>query len=348
MVKAYVKTDYSDNPVLHDYEQIPPIPLTDGGTGGTDAASAKTSLGLGSAADKAISDFLQAVNNLSDLVSTASARTNLGLGTAATHAITELLQVANNLADLASASSARTNLGLGTSSTHASTDFLQVMNNLSDITNAATARLNLGLGTASTKATTDFLQTINNLSDVISVSTARLNLGLATIAASGSYTDLSNKPTIPAAQVNSDWNASTGIAQILNKPTINSRSYNNTASHSIVTGTGATGFQISSTRESEVRYNLTIVTTATLVTGAVGVIVLEMAPTNSVTPSDWVEIGRLTNGQVFSLAVAIGCTQTISGQLSAAVPVGYYVKLRSINTTGTPIYTYNSGQEVLL
>lgn len=42
----------------------------------------------------------------------------------------------------------------------------------------------------------------------------------ATVATSGSYADLSNKPTIPAAQVNSDWNATTGSAQILNKPTI--------------------------------------------------------------------------------------------------------------------------------
>jgi hypothetical protein len=43
---------------------------------------------------------------------------------------------------------------------------------------------------------------------------------LAAVATSGSYTDLSNKPTIPAAQVNADWNASSGIAQILNKPSI--------------------------------------------------------------------------------------------------------------------------------
>ena len=43
---------------------------------------------------------------------------------------------------------------------------------------------------------------------------------LATVATSGSYNDLSNKPSIPAAQVNSDWNASSGVAQILNKPTI--------------------------------------------------------------------------------------------------------------------------------
>lgn len=43
---------------------------------------------------------------------------------------------------------------------------------------------------------------------------------LATVATSGSYADLSNKPSIPAAQVNSDWNAVSGVAQILNKPTI--------------------------------------------------------------------------------------------------------------------------------
>ena len=43
---------------------------------------------------------------------------------------------------------------------------------------------------------------------------------LATVATTGSYNDLTNKPTIPAAQVSSDWNASSGVAQILNKPTI--------------------------------------------------------------------------------------------------------------------------------
>lgn len=42
------------------------------------------------------------------------------------------------------------------------------------------------------------------------------------VATSGSYDDLSNKPTIPAAQVNADWNAGSGVAQILNKPTLGS------------------------------------------------------------------------------------------------------------------------------
>jgi hypothetical protein len=47
----------------------------------------------------------------------------------------------------------------------------------------------------------------------------------ATVATSGSYSDLTSKPTIPAAQVNSDWNAATGVAQILNKPTLFSGAY---------------------------------------------------------------------------------------------------------------------------
>ena len=43
---------------------------------------------------------------------------------------------------------------------------------------------------------------------------------LAPVATSGLYSDLTGTPTIPAAQVNSDWNSNSGVSQILNKPTI--------------------------------------------------------------------------------------------------------------------------------
>lgn len=43
---------------------------------------------------------------------------------------------------------------------------------------------------------------------------------VAPVALSGSYTTLTDKPTIPAAQVNADWNSSSGLSQILNKPRV--------------------------------------------------------------------------------------------------------------------------------
>ncbi len=98
-------------------------------------------------------NVLLTTNNLSDLDNAGTARTNLGLGTAATSASSDFLAVSDNLSDLNNVGTARTNLGLGTAATSASTDFLAVSNNLSDLNSAATARTNLGLGTAATQDT---------------------------------------------------------------------------------------------------------------------------------------------------------------------------------------------------
>jgi hypothetical protein len=97
--------------------------------------------------DPSLSADLLSANNLSDLQNAATARTNLGLGTAAVQNVSYFLQTANNLSDLANAGTARTNLGLGTAAVQNTGFFLQTANNLSDVANAATARTNLGLGT---------------------------------------------------------------------------------------------------------------------------------------------------------------------------------------------------------
>jgi hypothetical protein len=62
---------------------------------------------------------------------------------------------------------------------------------------------------------------INDQTDLITLFNTKANISsLAIVAFSGDYNDLINQPTIPAAQVNSDWNAVSGVAEILNKPTI--------------------------------------------------------------------------------------------------------------------------------
>ena len=58
---------------------------------------------------------------------------------------------------------------------------------------------------------------------LIATDKVKLN-NLATVATSGSYADLTGTPTIPAAQVNSDWSSVSGVSQILNKPTLGTAS----------------------------------------------------------------------------------------------------------------------------
>lgn len=190
-------------------------------------ATARTNLGLGTAATYAATAFAQVANNLSDLASAATARTNLGLGTAATYAATAFAQVANNLSDLASAATARTNLGLGTAATYAATAFAQTANNLSDLASAATARTNLGLGTAATQNSTAFAtsaqgtladgaaQKSANLSDLASAATARTNLGLGTAAIANS-TDFATaaQGTLASTAVQRAGDTMTGNLQV--------------------------------------------------------------------------------------------------------------------------------------
>lgn len=49
--------------------------------------------------------------------------------------------------------------------------------------------------------------------------------GTSFVSTQLNYTDLVGRPTIPAAQVNADWSASTGVAAILNKPSLFSGAY---------------------------------------------------------------------------------------------------------------------------
>lgn len=128
---------------------------------------------------------------------------------------------------------------------------------------------------------------------------------------------------------------------------LRAQSFNNAPGRSVVTGTGATGFQVSATRNAVVNYSVTIATSSTLTGSTNGYVVLEIASTNSATAGDWVEIGRTPSGQSNTLVVGITLNQTGGGQVGGIVPAGYYAKLRSVNVSGTPTYTYNSGQEIL-
>lgn len=133
----------------------------------------------------------------------------------------------------------------------------------------------------------------------------------------------------------------------------NNRSINNAparGAYLVSAINAANGFQISATRDALASYSITIqVTPSGLLAGAsVGYVVYEICPTNSATGTDWIEVGRWTDGQTFSSLLTLASTQPIGSDIGKLVPAGYYVRFRSVNVSGTPTYTYNSGQEVQL
>lgn len=161
----------------------------------------------------------------------------------------------------------------------------------------------------------------------------------STLAVTGTTLDVVG---MPAAQVNSDWNAVSGVAQILNKPTIPTIP---THTFSPVTRSLNTCFQPSSTRDMIVDYGVEIATTSTLVSGGVGSAFLETFTDNACTLGTQ-EVARVTNGNVQTLGLTVTMTQTFGSMLSSVIQAGQWVKIRTANVTGTPTFTARPGLEV--
>lgn len=187
--------------------------------------------------------------------------------------------------------------------------------------------------------------------------------GTGTVTSVGvSSTDLtiSGSPVTTSGSITANLTTSGVTAGTYSSVTVNNKgivtagnvvSVNNAPSRSIITAINvANGFQISSTRACQASYSITISANASgLLAGASsGYVVFEICSTNSATGTDWVEIGRWTNGQSFTSILTLTSVQPVGGDVTKIIPIGYYIRLRSVNVAGTPTYTVNSGQEVLL
>jgi len=76
---------------------------------------------------------------------------------------------------------------------------------------------------ATVSATGKFSDLVANFGQPASVTAADWNA----TAASGGVIPINNKPNLPAAQVNSDWNSASGVSQILNVPTFGKAAFSN-------------------------------------------------------------------------------------------------------------------------
>lgn len=129
---------------------------------------------------------------------------------------------------------------------------------------------------------------------------------LAAVATSGSYNDLTNKPTIPAAQVQADWNATTGVAAIKNKPTIPTKVSQLTNDSGFATTT-AVNAKVS-TAQGDTNKNKAVITDAS---------------------------GNITTGTVSSAMIADGTIVNADIASNAAIAASKISGLAAVATTGS-------------
>lgn len=130
-------------------------------------------------------------------------------------------------------------------------------------------------------------------------------------------------------------------------PSWQNASNSSARSQSSVSRSLNSAFQVSATRDSLVRYSVDISCTSTLISGQSGTVILEMA-TNSGFTTGVQTLSQFTNSNSVALAIAITVIQINTACVTGYVPAGNYVRLRTVNNTGTPTYTYQVGQEVLM
>lgn len=117
-------------------------------------------------------------------------------------------------------------------------------------------------------------------------------------------------------------------------------------SQSSVTRSLNTAYQPSTTRGCNVFLTVQIATSISLTGGQSGRAIFEIA-TNSGFTTGVQELTSFKNEQTGTLVIGLTLNQTLAGIVGGFVPAGYYYRVRTVNTTGTPTFTYISGQEIL-
>lgn len=104
-------------------------------------------------------------------------------------------------------------------------------------------------------------------------------------------------------------------------------------------------FQPSSTRNVLAIYTVQLTITASITGGQNGDVILEIASDSAFT-TNVQTIGVSGFGQTYTLAIALQGVQPDKRQVMGIIPAGYYARLRTVNNTGTPSYSYVAGQEI--
>lgn len=104
-----------------------------------------------------------------------------------------------------------------------------------------------------------------------------------------------------------------------------------------------TAYTISNTLDHEILVSASISCNLSLTGGQAGSLILEISPNGS---TGWIYQGTIPNSNTGTLTVGLNTTQVGGGQLKAWLPRTYWWRLRSVNTTGTPTFTWIGGSQL--
>lgn len=156
--------------------------------------------------------------------------------------------------------------------------------------------------------------------------------GYVTQAGARSAISLTTTGTTGAAT----YNSTTGILNVPNY-SVPARTFTNP------TRTLNTAFQISTTQDAQVVYSVDITVAAVLIAGTSGRVYLEYANDSAFTSG---VVSVASSGQ--STGGVLSITNLGTANLVGMIPSGKYVRLRTVNVTGTPTFAFANAQEVLL
>lgn len=102
-------------------------------------------------------------------------------------------------------------------------------------------------------------------------------------------------------------------------------------------------YQISFTRPTTISVSVQISCSLSLSGGQAGNVQLQISANGT---SGWITVAQLTASNTGTLTIGLNTTQVSGGQLVyEGLPAGYYWRVLTTNTTGTPTYTFNGGFE---
>lgn len=105
-------------------------------------------------------------------------------------------------------------------------------------------------------------------------------------------------------------------------------------------------FQVHATRPALAFYSVQCTVTASISGGQNCDIIFEVASDSGFT-ANVQTLSICGDGQTYTLAVALQGVQPTTKMCAGWVPAGYYARLRTVQNTGTPSFSYRAGQEVL-